>query len=76
MRFGAWDVRSLNGAASLPTAARELWRYKLDLVGVQEVKWDRGGTVRAGDCNVFYGKETEIINLEQDVLYTTDWNAI
>jgi len=37
MRFGAWDVRSLNGAASLPTAAREIWRYKLYLVGVQEV---------------------------------------
>ena len=56
MRFGAWDVRNLNVAAALPTAAREIWRYKLDLVGVQEVGWDRGGTVRAGDYNVFYGK--------------------
>jgi len=25
-------------------------------VGVQEVGWDREGTVRAGDYNVFYGK--------------------
>jgi hypothetical protein len=32
-------------------AARELARYKLDLVGVQEVRWDKGGTVRAGDYN-------------------------
>jgi len=31
------------------TATRELARYKLDLVGVQEVRWARGGTVRAGD---------------------------
>jgi hypothetical protein len=30
-------------------AARELARYKLDLVGVQEVRWDKVGTVRAGD---------------------------
>jgi hypothetical protein len=35
---------SLTGAAS-----RELARYKLDLEGVREVKWDKGGMVRAGD---------------------------
>ena len=34
-------------------------RYKLDLVGVQEVRWEKGGTVRAGDYNVFYGKGNE-----------------
>jgi hypothetical protein len=37
--------------------ATELVRYKLDLVGVQEVRWDKGDTVRAGDYNFFYGKE-------------------
>jgi hypothetical protein len=26
-------------------AARELARYKLDLAGVQEVRWDKEGTV-------------------------------
>jgi hypothetical protein len=36
-------------AGSLMAAARDLARYKLDLVGVQEVRWDKGGTVRAGD---------------------------
>jgi hypothetical protein len=39
--------------------ARELARYKLDLVGVQEVRWDKGGTVRAGDYTFFYGKGNE-----------------
>ena len=24
-------------------------------MGVQEVRWDKGGTVRAGDYNFFYG---------------------
>jgi len=28
-------------------------------VGVQEVRWDKGGTVRAGDYNFFYGKGNE-----------------
>jgi hypothetical protein len=37
--------------------ARELARYKLDLVGVREVRWDKGDTVRAVDYNFFYGKE-------------------
>jgi len=36
-----------------------LARYKLDLVDVQEVRWDREGTVRAGDYNFFYGKGNE-----------------
>jgi len=40
-------------------------------VGVQEVGWDKGGMVRAGDYNSFYGKETKI-NWEQDFLYTTE----
>ena len=45
---------------SLTAAVRELTRYKLDLVGVQEVRWDSGGTVRAGDYNFFfYGKGNE-----------------
>jgi len=25
-------------------------------VGVQEVRWDKSGTIRAGDYNFFYGK--------------------
>ena len=37
-------------------AARELARYKLDLVGVQEVRWDKGGTVRARGLQFFLGK--------------------
>jgi len=41
-------------------------------VGVQEVRWDKGDTISAGDCNIFYGKETEIINWEQEFLYTTE----
>ena len=57
MRFGTWNVRSLYRASSLTTAAaRELARYKLDSVGVQEVRWDKGGTITAGDYTFFYGK--------------------
>jgi hypothetical protein len=43
----------------LKTVARELGKYKLDLVGVQEVRWDKGGTERAEDYTFFYGAGNE-----------------
>ena len=56
--LGTWNVRSLYREGSLTSVARELARYEL-LVGVQEVRWDKGGTVRAGDYNFFYVKGDE-----------------
>jgi hypothetical protein len=49
-------------AGSLQRVARELEIYKLDLVGVQEVKWDRSGTEPA--CNYTYFYENENHELE------------
>jgi hypothetical protein len=37
----------------------EISKYKLDLVGVQEVRWDRGRTEPAGEYTFFYGKGNE-----------------
>jgi exonuclease III len=59
MNFGKWNVRSMYRSGSLMTVARELAKYKLDLVGVQEVRWDKEGTARAGECTFFYGKGQE-----------------
>jgi len=48
MKSGTLEVRSLYRSGSVTTVARDLARYKLDLVGVQKFKWDKGGMVRAG----------------------------
>jgi len=48
MKLGTWNFRSLYRAGSLKAAARELGRYKLDVVGVQEVSWDTGQRKRRG----------------------------
>ena len=45
MRFGTWSVRNLR-SGSLTTIGRDLAWYKLDLIDVQEVRWDRAGTVK------------------------------
>ena len=65
IKLGTWNVRSLYRAGSLKAAARKLARYKLDVVGVQEVRWDKEGTVRARDYNFFCGKKMKTINWEQ-----------
>jgi hypothetical protein len=58
-------------SGSLTAAARKLARYKLDLLGIQEFRWDEGGTIRAEYCNFYYVKKRKIIKWEQDFLYTT-----
>jgi hypothetical protein len=40
MSFGTWNVRSMYRAGSLRAVEEEISKYKLDLVGVQEVRWD------------------------------------
>jgi hypothetical protein len=37
MRFGTWNARSMYRVGTLRTVAEEISKYKLDLVGVQEV---------------------------------------
>jgi exonuclease III len=59
MRFGTWNVTSLYRAGSLKSVARELGKYKLDLVGVQEVRWEKEGNERAEDYTFFYRKGNE-----------------
>jgi hypothetical protein len=41
------------------TVSRELFKYELDLVGVQEVRWEGSGTEPAGGHTFFYGKGNE-----------------
>jgi hypothetical protein len=45
MKFGTWNMRSLYRASSLVTVSK----YKLDLVGVQDVRGKGGGTELAGE---------------------------
>jgi len=45
------------------TVAREVVRYKLDLVGLQEVRWDKGGIVSVGEYTLFHGKGNGIHQL-------------
>jgi exonuclease III len=59
MRFGTWNVRSMYRASSFRAVGEEISKYKLDLLGVQEVRWDGGGTEQAGEYTFFNRKGNE-----------------
>jgi hypothetical protein len=39
--------------------AEEISKYKSELLAVQKVRWDGGGTEPAGEYTIFYGKGNE-----------------
>jgi hypothetical protein len=65
MRFGTWKIWSLNRVGSLMRVARELSRYTLDLVEVQEVRWDGNGTEPAGKYTFFMERRIRTMNWVQ-----------
>jgi exonuclease III len=57
MRFGIWNVRSLSRVGAIKSVVGEFEKYKLDLVGVQEIRWEGEGYQTADNYTFFYGKE-------------------
>jgi len=49
------NVKSLYRSGSLKTGASQSAKYKVDLVGVQEVRWDSSGDEPVDDYTFFYG---------------------
>jgi exonuclease III len=56
MRFGTWNIRSLCRIDAIKPVVGELEKYKLDLVGVQKVRWEGEGSLTADNYTFFYGK--------------------
>jgi hypothetical protein len=55
-RSKTWNVRNIYTEGSLRTVAEEVPKYKLDLVAVQEVRWDGSGTDPGDQYTFFYGQ--------------------
>jgi hypothetical protein len=59
MRFGLLTVKNLYRTGSLMIVSSKLSKYMLDLVGVQEFRWEGNGTKPVGDYTSFCGKADE-----------------
>jgi hypothetical protein len=57
MRLGTWNVTS-----SLVTVSKELSKYKLHLVGVQEVSWEEVAPNQQENTYFFTEREMRIKN--------------
>ncbi|KAJ4441767.1 hypothetical protein ANN_11625 [Periplaneta americana] len=56
LRFGTWNVTSLYRTGGVTLVAKELARYRIDFVGVQEVRLDGNGISQIGDYLLYYGE--------------------
>jgi hypothetical protein len=56
--FDTWNV-NLYRTFSLTSVSTELLKYKLHLLGVQEIGWEGGGTEAARKYTYFYVKGNE-----------------
>jgi hypothetical protein len=56
MKFGTRNVRSLCRAGAIKSVVGELEKYKLDLVGIREVRWEGEGYQTADNNTFFYGR--------------------
>jgi hypothetical protein len=56
MRFGTWNAKSRYRAGSLRAVVEEISKYKVDLVGLQEVRWNKGDIEPAGEYTFFLWK--------------------
>jgi hypothetical protein len=53
-RIGSWNVRTLFQKRKLAQLNREMDRYKLDILGVSEVRWNRSGQIMTTDVSIFW----------------------
>ena len=77
MRFGRWNEKGQHRWEPLKTVARELARYRVHLVGVQEIKCDKGGTEWAEDYTFFCGNENHQLGwgffTHHRIILTVQW---
>ena len=53
-RIGNWNVRTMFETGKAGRVAREMKRYKLDILGISECRW-RGSGIYSGEENIQQG---------------------
>jgi hypothetical protein len=69
MRFGTWNICSLCRVGAIKSIVMELEKYKLDLVGVHEVRWEGRDIKQQTTTHFSMEKGMFIDNKGQDFSY-------
>ncbi|XP_008181820.1 uncharacterized protein LOC103309055 [Acyrthosiphon pisum] len=57
--FGTWNVRTLFKPGAAQNIVKEIEKYKLKIVALQEIRWDDTGTLDIQETTILYGKCNE-----------------
>ncbi|XP_029344207.1 uncharacterized protein LOC115033855 [Acyrthosiphon pisum] len=55
LRFGTWNVRTLFKPGAVGTVVKEIERYKLGVVALQEMRWQDTGSMQISNITLFFG---------------------
>ena len=55
LRIGTWNVQTLYKTGALQVAVRETEKYELDILAIQEVRWEGQDSIRQGKYTFYYG---------------------
>lgn len=58
-RFGTWNVRTLLKMGRMEEVAREMLRYRLGVLALQEIRWGGEGRIDKERYTFFYGGESK-----------------
>ena len=61
LKIGSWNIRTLYQAGKLTNVVNEMIRYKLDILGLSEVRWDNAGEhkLQTGQKLLYSGVQTQ-----------------
>jgi exonuclease III len=54
LRIGTWNIRTLYKPGSLQYVLKEISRYNVDIMGLQEIKWPGSGNLKSRNMTVFF----------------------
>ncbi|XP_071151821.1 craniofacial development protein 2-like [Mytilus edulis] len=58
LKFGCWNVRTMNETSRTAQTIKEMKRFKLDILGVSESRWTDSGKYNSG-TDIYYSGRTD-----------------
>ena len=55
LRIGTWNVQTLYKTGALQVTVRETEKYELDILAIQEVRWEGQDSIHQGKYTFYYG---------------------